>query len=106
MHKHSDAKHSSLNFCVGRRDLCGGLVESALDSGAVLMFGGRQAGKTTVLRKIENDLRKVSCSTDDLCPLNVPVYADLMRLPYDATPRDFFRMLSKLALDACRRQIT
>lgn len=105
MHKHSNAIYGGLDLCFGRDELCKDLVESALDSGAVLMFGGRQAGKSTILRKIERDLRKDLCSADDLRHLKVPVYADLMRLPYDATPVDFFRLLSNLALDACKQQI-
>jgi len=104
MHKHSDPP-PRLRSCFGRDEVSTSILASALETGAVLMFGGRQAGKTTVLRKIEDDFHEDICSTDDLRPLTVPVYADLMRLPYDATPRDFFRLLSTLALSACRRRI-
>jgi hypothetical protein len=35
--------------------------------------------------------------------VQVPVYVDLMQLPYDATPADFFQLVSRLASAACMR---
>src|ERR1043166_1664313 len=104
MHKLRDS-HRELRMCFGRDELCTSILQSALQSGAVLVFGGRQAGKTTILRKIEDSFNEDRCSSDDLRQLVIPVYADLMTLPYDAAPRDFFRLLSTLALQACSRRI-
>ena len=47
---------SPLQQCFGREDLCNAVVNSALEAGAVLLFGGRQAGKTTLLREIAKTL--------------------------------------------------
>jgi hypothetical protein len=105
LHRNRTSLGSDFNACVGREQLCKSIVASAHEAGAVLVFGGRQAGKTTVLLKITNDLSVTSCTVDDLCSLTVPVYVDLMKLNYDASPRDFFRTLTLLALEACRRQI-
>jgi len=58
------------------------------------LYGGREAGKTSLLLKIEEDMSKLSGHICILADLNVPIYVDLMRLPYDAGPEDFFRMLA------------
>jgi hypothetical protein len=71
----------------------------------VLLFGGRQSGKTTVLHAVEDHLANAVLGIDAGCQALVPVYVDLMQLAYDATPFDFFRLVLQLAHLACVRHI-
>jgi hypothetical protein len=73
-------------------------MRSAREQGCVLLFGGRQSGKSTVLRRIAQQSIAPNGS-EQLCRL--PVYVDLMRLPYDAGPWDFFSMLCQCAGAVC-----
>jgi hypothetical protein len=96
---------SSAVNCYGRDELCQAVVASAFNSSCVLLFGGRQAGKTTILRRIEEMLEgdrrhRVRSGHADLA-----VFIDLMRLPYDATPAAFFNLLAVSAYSACERTI-
>jgi hypothetical protein len=84
----------SAAFCFGRDELCDHIVRSALEQGAVLLFGGRQMGKTTILLRIEKNL----LSRPDV----IPIYVDLMTLPPQAGPPEVFRLLSRLAFEGCR----
>jgi len=91
--------------CFGRERLLHALVEGTANSGCVLLFGGRQSGKTTVLRAVERDLATNVVAVGSNCCVRLPVYVDLMRLHYDATPVDFFDLLYQRAISACTRQI-
>jgi hypothetical protein len=86
----------SATFCFGRDELCDHIIRSALEQGAVLLFGGRQAGKTTVLLRIEENHRAR--------PDVIPIYVDLMTLPPEAGPAEVFRLLSYLARQRCRER--
>ncbi|MEO8662182.1 MAG: hypothetical protein ABI693_27210 [Bryobacteraceae bacterium] len=77
-------------------------MRSARDQGCVLLFGGRQSGKSTALKHIAHQ----QIPNDPSGQLYyLPVYVDLMRLPYDAGPWDFFSMLYQCALDACKLNV-
>lgn len=86
--------------CCGRNELRDRLIASATDCACVLLFGGRQSGKTTVLRSIEHDLLGKRLSSIPGHRISIPVYVDLMRLPYDATPIEFFRLVWERAGEA------
>lgn len=87
-------------ICFGRRELRGSIVTGARHCGCVLLFGGRQSGKTTLLRAVEYDLLEGSADRSAGAGL-VPVYVDLMRLPHDAEPADFYRLILKCARNTC-----
>jgi hypothetical protein len=70
-----------------------------------LLFGGRQSGKTTVLRAVETDLASRLLAAGPNIPVRLPVYVDLMRLHYEATPVEFFDLLFQRAISECSRQI-
>src|ERR1035437_8567844 len=91
--------------CFGREQLLGALVDGAANCGCVLLFGGRQSGKTTVLRAVEKDLANNVAASTSNCHVQLPVYVDLMRLHYEATPVDFFDLLVERAICTCARQI-
>jgi hypothetical protein len=83
-------------FCFGREELCDGIIRSSLEQSAVLLFGGRQSGKTTILLKLQETLR----SRPDV----LPIYVDLMVLSPGASASDLFRLFYRLAAEnyACR----
>ncbi|MGF6369417.1 energy-coupling factor transporter ATP-binding protein EcfA2 [Paraburkholderia sp. RAU6.4a] len=103
MDKNSNSKQSTL--CVGRDQLINEVVRAAKKHGAVLLFGGRQSGKTTLLRKLTEVLSMKKANVSTLASLDVPVYVDLMRLPIEATSTDFFSFLIEAAAAQCARQI-
>ena len=92
-------------MCFGRDRLLRAIVDGATNSGCVLLFGGRQSGKTTVLRTVEHDLASQALPATSTGPVQLPVYVDLMRLHYEATPVEVFDLLFQLAKSACARQI-
>jgi hypothetical protein len=93
------------HLCFGRDAFCEETVAAAYETGAVLLFGGRQAGKTSVLRKIAADLGAARYCPDALVEARLPVYVNLLELPYDATPARLFGLLSTLANAAYIRQV-
>lgn len=103
MDKNSKIDQSIL--CFGRDELMSEVAIAAKRHGAVLLFGGRQSGKTTVLRKLTEVLSKVRGDVSRLSGLDVPVFVNLMRLPVDATPASFFSFLISAAVAQCERQI-
>lgn len=88
-------------LCLGRDRLCEDVLRSVSSHGCVLLFGGRQAGKTSFLHHIVDQLDTV-VESSSATQVQIPVFVDLMRLPYDATPCDFFAMLALLSIQACR----
>jgi len=102
-HRTRPARLETQLLCCGRETLCEEVVRSTFAHGCVLLFGGRQSGKTTTLRNIALQLLKGN-EGESSSQIRVPVFVDLMRLPYDATPADFFSMLAKLSVDACAQQ--
>lgn len=91
-------------ICVGRERLLNQVVASAINRRCVLLFGGRQSGKTTALLKIEADLKR-PVSAAKLDTYICPVYIDLTVLPVDAKAPDFFNLLAKSAVSACFAKI-
>ena len=79
--------------CFGRRELMERLLEHADERKCVLLFGGRQAGKTTLLRYAEAETIKRVKVRHSYGDATLAVYVDLMRLRYDAGPPEFYRFL-------------
>ena len=93
-HAQVETKRSPRNLGVGiRRD------------GAVLLYGGRQSGKTSFLLAVADKMRSKTARVANLVSLDVPVYVDLTALHYDATPPDFFGLLLAKTCEAFTRQI-
>ena len=86
-------------LCVGREQLKREIVGCAASQGAVLLFGGRQTGKTTVLRAVTRDLNRELFHEDGSYRGPIGVYVDLLRLPVDAGPTYLFGYLARLAQD-------
>ena len=89
-------------LCFGRKRLIDDVLRSTLTHGCTLLFGGRQSGKTTTLRNIAEQLPQ-SHEGDEITLICVPVFVDLMRLNYDASPGDFFATLAHLSFNACAK---
>ena len=88
--------------CYGRDQLIGRMLAGADERRCVLVFGGRQAGKTTMLRHAqEMSAGNVRDGGDEV----VAVYVDLMALRYDAGPRDFYGYLLERAAGVCARVV-
>ena len=88
--------------CYGRDTLIADLLQFADERKCVLLFGGRQAGKTTVLRHAQGvsveGFRRSPAYGDGV----LAVYVDLMALPYTAGPAEFYGCLLDQALQVCR----
>ncbi len=93
------------NFCFGRDAFCSEIIKVAFHHRALLLFGGRQSGKTTILLRIKELLGKNQGISTELNSIDIPVYIDLMTMPYDATPNDFWYFIAKQAQRACKHQI-
>lgn len=104
-HSASLGSREDTSLCIGRDSEIRDIVDSVIRSGCVLLFGGRQAGKTTLLHGIAADLenRITGAPQSGLC--RVPVFVNLMRLPYDAVPNDFFLLMAERAKEECERLI-
>jgi hypothetical protein len=87
-------------MCFGRDNLCELIVKHAADSAAVLLFGSRQSGKTTILLRIQKLLLENSLPRHTGV---IPVYTNLVSLPVDARPADAFNLLAKRGWRACRQ---
>lgn len=91
--------------CVGRDALRADVAAAAQRTGSVLLFGGRQAGKTTLLRNIAARASGDTVDVKSLAPYDAVVYIDLMTLPYDAQPTHFFECLASCAAATCASSI-
>ncbi|MCC5619612.1 hypothetical protein LC605_32115 [Nostoc sp. CHAB 5836] len=74
-------------------------------SNAVLLYGGRQAGKTAFLRRLHDFSLAQPANVADLSSYELFIYVDLSRLLYDATPADFYRLLYSKTLVACKTRV-
>jgi hypothetical protein len=92
-------------FFSGRDEAITRLLESIRRDGAVLLYGGRQSGKTSFLLAVADKMRAKTARVAELVSLDVPVYVDLTALHYDATPQDFFGLLLAKTCEAFTRQI-
>lgn len=92
-------------FFTGRDETIAKLLKSIRRDAAVLFYGGRQSGKTSVLLAFAQKLRETTARVTELAALDLPVYVDLTALHYDATPPDFFGLLLAKTCEALARQI-
>ena len=74
-------------------------------SNAVLLYGGRQAGKTALLRFVSDEQSETLGNVEELSSCELFIYTDLTRLPYDATPSNFYQLLFTRALVACKSRV-
>ena len=93
------------DLCLGRGALLESVVASAQERRSVLLFGGRQSGKTTLLRNIQIRMAEELKGVGKFGGSPVCVYVDLLTLPFDARPSDFFSLLTRLAATACQTMI-
>ncbi|HVW53974.1 MAG TPA: AAA family ATPase [Trinickia sp.] len=96
-----DPFQADVKIFAGRRDLVIDLAKQAVNRRCVLLFGGRQSGKTTLLRKVHEALQR-SVHVDRFDTFTCPVYVDLTGLPVDAKPSDFFAYLLSAAVETCK----
>lgn len=85
---------------VGREDIKEKIIKEALTRRCVLLFGGRQSGKTTLLLKVMSDLSR-RMTMDKLDSFTCPVYVDLTTLPSNAGTPDFFNLMVSSAISSC-----
>lgn len=85
---------------VGREDVKNKIIKEALTRRCVLLFGGRQSGKSTLLLKVMSDLSR-KMKMDKLDSFTCPVYVDLTTLPSNAETPDFFNLLVTSAISSC-----
>jgi hypothetical protein len=95
----------SAGWCFGRQELVEALPRTAFGEGAVLLYGGRQSGKSTLLLALEESMARVRVSAAKLGDVDVPVYLDLLRLGFDDGPKQLFARFARLARNACERQV-
>ena len=82
-------------FCFGRQTLAEEIVRDACSQGCVLLYGGPQAGKSTLLLYVERLLRGRIAPRSDFEEYDIGVYVDL-RIGLQggqARPSDFFSLL-------------
>src|ERR1043166_10253359 len=88
------------SYCFGRAAICDRLKKIPFNEGAALLFGGILSRKTTVLRRVENDL--LSENEADNAIRVVPVFLDL-RSEAMLDPAHLFGSLLHRSLSACQR---
>jgi len=93
------------SICVGRSDLVNRIKNKAFTDRATLLFGGRQAGKTTLLRRLASELNESTANVKELGDLDAAVYVNLMKLDYQAEPADFFRTLTHNLKKVCENGV-
>lgn len=93
-------------YFVARDETCDALINATRKTNAVLLFGGRQSGKTTLLLRLRDRLFQSAGNIANLELLEVPVYVDLTSLKYDAEPRDFFDAVILATRKSCAQQIS
>lgn len=99
-----DPFQANVRIFAGRKKLVVDLEREAINRRCVLLFGGRQSGKTTLLLKVHESLQR-SVSVEKLDTFTCPVFIDLTRLPVEATPGDFFTYLILRAVESCKASI-
>ncbi len=90
----------SAAFCFGRDPLCWEIVKAAVDNGSVLLFGSRQAGKSSVLLRIRDLLRHATPQDTGIAIL--PVYLNMQILPPEASTSNVFRLMASEAAVLCQ----
>jgi hypothetical protein len=92
-------------FFAGRESTIDRLLQAVRRDSATLLYGGRQAGKTSVMLALAERMRAIRGRVSSMTLLDVPVYVDLTALHYDATPVDVFGLLFSKLADALAEQI-
>ena len=87
--------------CYGRDDLIRRMLELADERRCVLLFGGRQAGKTTMLQHAQRVAVSRLCRSGRYSEETVAVYVNLMALPYNAGPSEFYGYLVDQVVAVC-----
>jgi len=87
-------------LCFGRKSLLTHIIDSALSRRCVLLFGGRQSGKTTALLRIGADLLR-PVEVGKLDAFVCPVYVNLTALPINAQAPEFYNFLLNSAMESC-----
>ena len=97
---------SSSSACFGRDDLIRRMLSAATERRCCLLFGGRQAGKTTLLRHAEDMAVERLRDTEGYGEDNLAIFVDLMALPLEAGPAEFYgyvvAQLERVRLNAAR----
>lgn len=99
-----DPFQADVRIFAGREKLVADLKRDAINRRCVLLFGGRQSGKTTLLLKVHESLQR-SVDVEKLDTFTCPVFIDLTRLPVEATPGDFFTYLISRTIESCNASI-
>ena len=92
-------------LCVGRSDLASTIVSSTAECGSALLFGGRQSGKTTLLKHVARILSETTSIPHNGATQPLGIYIDLRRLASDAGPREFYSYLLATAVEVCARLV-
>ncbi|WP_400563939.1 AAA family ATPase [Pseudomonas aeruginosa] len=100
-----DPFQADVRIFAGRSKLVVELKRDAINRRCVLLFGGRQSGKTTLLLKVHESLQR-SVNVEKLDAFICPVFIDLTRLPVEATPGDFFTYLISRTVESCKASIS
>ena len=61
-------------ICVGRSELVERIASFAFSDHATLLFGGRQAGKTTLLRRIDREFNSCTANALEMGDFDAAVY--------------------------------
>lgn len=77
------------------------MLHLADDRRCLLLFGGRQAGKTTMLQHAQDVAVSRLNQSGGYGEEILPVYVNLMGLPYDAGPAEFYGYLVDRAIAVC-----
>lgn len=87
--------------CFGRDDLINKMLALADERRCVLLFGGRQAGKTTMLQHAERVSARKALVSGNFGEGSLAVYVNLMAMSYDACPATFYRYLIERMAAVC-----
>lgn len=90
--------------CYGRDGLINRMLALAEERRCVLLFGGRQAGKTTILQHAERVSIQRLLGSENFGEGALAVYVNLMAMPFDASPATFYRYLIDRTVDVCAMQ--
>lgn len=94
------------SFFVGRETEVTAIKQALARTNAVLLFGGRQSGKTSLLRNLQKRNSTERHETSVLSSCELYVYIDLNELHYQATPETFYALLGMKAARSCEAMIT
>ena len=89
-------------FCFGRHALAEDVISYAGSEGSVLLYGGPQSGKTTLLLYVEKVFKDRIPKVIEFGEYEIGVYVDARgKLGRGAGPSEFFSFLGELAVRSC-----